>query len=54
MAFNLLTNYVDYKDEDLYYADPTYYFEYCKNQFSKNVSLLHDYDLFEWTIIIKK
>lgn len=53
-SFNLLTSYVDYRKEDLYYADPSYFFDYCKKSFSKKVSLLHDYDLWEWTIIVKK
>jgi len=53
-AFNVLTSYVDYKESHLYYADPLYFFDYCKRNFSKKVSLLHDYDLWEWTIIVKK
>jgi SAM-dependent methyltransferase len=53
-AFNALTTYVDFKADDLYYADPFYWFDYCKNNFSKNVSLIHDYPLWEWTIIVKK
>lgn len=54
MAFNLLTSYVDYRDKDLYYADPCVYFDYCKRHFSRYVSLLHNTDLWEWTIIIQK
>jgi len=54
MAFNLLTSYVDFKNEDLYYADPTVYFDYCKKKFSRKVNLIHDYDLFEWTIHVFK
>ncbi len=53
-AFNVLTSYVDYKEPHLYYADPLYFFDFCKRNFSKKVSLLHDYDLWEWTIIVKK
>ena len=53
-AFNSLTSYVDYKESHLYYADPMYFFDFCKKNFSKKVSLLHDYDLWEWTIIVKK
>lgn len=55
-AFNILTSYSDqeYMRSDLYYADPTYYFNYCKTNFSRNVALLHDYDLYEFTILVKK
>lgn len=53
-AFNVLTSYVDYKEEHLYYADPMYFFNFCKKNFSKKVSLIHDYDLWEWTMIVKK
>lgn len=55
-SFNILTSYSDeeYKKEFLYYADPKYIFDYCKNNFSKNIALLHDYDLYEFTIIVKK
>tara|TARA_Y100001970_G_C14240269_1_gene864468 strand:+ start:880 stop:1509 length:630 start_codon:yes stop_codon:yes gene_type:complete len=53
-AFNLLSTFVDYKESHLYYADPCYWFNYCKKNFSKKVSILHDYPLYEWTMIIKK
>ncbi|HXH18121.1 MAG TPA: class I SAM-dependent methyltransferase [Chitinophagales bacterium] len=54
IAFNLLTTYVDYKVPHLYYADPSEYFEFCKKNISKYVNLIHDYELFEWTIHVKK
>jgi cyclopropane fatty-acyl-phospholipid synthase-like methyltransferase len=55
-AFNILTKYSDkeYMKDYLYYADPLVLFDYCKLYFSKNVSLLHDYDLYEFTILVKK
>jgi SAM-dependent methyltransferase len=52
-AFNLLSTYVDWKEPELYYGDPTYWFNFCKNNYSKYVSLLHDYPLYEWTILVK-
>jgi SAM-dependent methyltransferase len=52
-AFNALTTYVDYKADHLYYADPLALFDFCKKNFSKRVSLLHDYGLWEWTILVK-
>lgn len=53
-AFNLLSSYVDWKDNNLYYADPRFFFDYCKTNFSRKVSLLHDTPLYEWTMIIRK
>ncbi len=55
-SFNILTSFSDeeYKKDYLFYADPTFYFNYCKNNFSRNVALLHDYELYEFTIIVKK
>jgi len=55
-AFNILTKYSDkeYMRDDLYYADPSYFFDYCKRNFSRNISLLHDYELYEFTIIVRK
>lgn len=55
-SFNMLTKYSDkeYMRDDLYYADPLFFFDYCKRNFSKNISLNHDYDLYEFTIIVRK
>lgn len=53
-AFNLLSSYVDYREEHLFYGDPLFYFDYCKKEFSSYVSLLHDYPLYEWTIVVRK
>jgi SAM-dependent methyltransferase len=55
-AFNCLTSYSD-RDrmrDDLYYADPCYFFDYCKRYFSRNVALLHDYNLYEFTILVRR
>jgi SAM-dependent methyltransferase len=53
-AFNLLSTYVDYREPHLFYGDPLYFFDLCKRRFSRSVSLLHDYPLFEWTMVIRK
>jgi len=54
-AFNALTKYADAgrMRPDLYYADPFALFDYCKTHFSPYVSLLHDYKLYEFTIVVK-
>lgn len=55
-AFNILTSYSDqeYMRDDLYYANPCFYFDFCKRHFSKHVALLHDYGLYEFTILVRK
>ena len=55
-SFNSLTSYSDkeFMREDLFYADPRKLFDYCKRNFSRNVALLHDYELYEFTIIVRK
>ncbi|HCS66455.1 MAG TPA: SAM-dependent methyltransferase [Cellvibrio sp.] len=55
-SFNCLTSY---SDEDkrrdyLYYADPCRLFDLCKRRYSKQVALLHDYGLYEFTILVRK
>jgi SAM-dependent methyltransferase len=54
-AFNVLTSYSDppLMRPDLYYADPRFYFDYCKRHFSRHVALLHDYGLWEFTLIVR-
>ena len=55
-AFNCLTSYSDAgKMRDyLYYADPCVLFDLCKRRYSRHVALLHDYGLYEFTILVKK
>lgn len=55
-SFNMLTKYSDkeFMKENLYYADPLFIFDYCKRNFSKNISLNHDYGLYEFTILVRK
>lgn len=56
IAFNSLTSYSDPEKmrPDLYYADPCRLFDYCKKNFSRNVALLHDYGLYEFTILVRR
>ena len=53
-AFNLFTNQVDFMRDDLFYADPTFFFNLCREKYSRKVSLYHNYDLWEWTMVITK
>jgi SAM-dependent methyltransferase len=55
-SFNILTSYSDkpFMRDYLYYANPEKLFSYCKTHYSRHVALLHDYPLYEFTILVKK
>ena len=55
-AFNMLTRYSDpdRMRPDLFYADPGEMFSMCVSRFSRWVALLHDYGLYEFTIVVRK
>lgn len=55
-AFNCLTSYSDKEKmrNYLYYANPCELFDLCKRRYSRQVALLHDYDLYEFTILVRK
>ena len=55
-AFNCLTSYSDEhrKRADLYYEDPCRMFDLCKRKYSRDVALLHDYGLYEFTVVVRK
>jgi hypothetical protein len=55
-AFNCLTSYSDSdrKQDHLFYADPCKIFDMCKRRYSRDVALLHDYGLYEFTVLVRK
>jgi SAM-dependent methyltransferase len=55
LAFNCLTSYsdADRMVPELHYADPCSLFDWCKRELSRDVALLHDYGLYEFTIIVR-
>ncbi|MCB1888222.1 MAG: methyltransferase domain-containing protein [Rhodocyclaceae bacterium] len=55
-AFNCLTRYsdADRMRPDLFYADPCALFDRCKQRYARDVALLHDYGLYEFTILVRK
>jgi len=55
-GFNCLTSYSDAKKmrDYLYYPDPCALFDRCKRRYSRNVALLHDYDLYAFTMLVRK
>lgn len=55
-AFNCLTSYsdIDRMRPQLFYADPGAMFDLCKRRYSRHVALIHDYGLYEFTILVRK
>jgi SAM-dependent methyltransferase len=55
-GFNMLTSYSDAERmrDDLFYGDPCFFFDHCKQNYARNVALLHDYGLWEFTILVRK
>jgi SAM-dependent methyltransferase len=55
-AFNMLSTYSDpeRRRDTLYYADPLEMFDLCKRRYSPRVALLHDYPLYEFTVVVRK
>lgn len=55
-GFNCLERPVDAasRRSELYYADPHAVFEHCRSRFSQRVAVLADYNLPEFTVIVRK
>jgi SAM-dependent methyltransferase len=55
-AFNCLTAYsdTDRMADRLYYADPLFHFDRCKREHAPHVTLLHDYGLYEFTLLVRR
>ncbi len=55
VGFNFLTDYSDEdkKRPDLYYASPEDMFSWCIENFGRKVQLIHDYPLYEFTILVR-
>jgi SAM-dependent methyltransferase len=55
IAFNALTSHTDpgHRRSDLYYADPAELLDHCLRSYSRDVVLLHDYELYEFTILVR-
>jgi SAM-dependent methyltransferase len=45
IAFNLMSTYVDYQDEGLFYESPEKAFRFIKNELTPFVTLRHDYEV---------
>lgn len=56
VAFNMLTFYSDetHKRKELYYSSPEEIFSFCARNITRNIALLHDYEQFDFTVILRK
>jgi SAM-dependent methyltransferase len=54
LAFNALTAHADpeRRRPDLFYADPAAMVDHCLRTYSRDVILRHDYELYEFTVIV--
>ena len=55
-AVNFLTIYSDAERmrNDLYYADPAFVMDWCMKNASRWVAVQHDYELYEFTVVVRK
>ena len=52
IAFNLMSDRVDFRSPSLYYANPGEVVDFCCRELSRYVVLRHDYPLYEQTIYV--
>lgn len=50
MAFNMMSSYVDFRNEELFYEEPEEAFRFCKEELSPRVAIRNDYLLKEKVI----
>jgi len=54
IAFNLMSDQVDFRKSELYYADLGDTLDFCRQELSRYVSLRHDYPLYEATFHVHR
>jgi SAM-dependent methyltransferase len=52
IAFNLMSDRVDFRSPNLYYSNPSEMLEFCFRELSRFVALRHDYPLHEYTVYV--
>jgi len=52
IAFNMMSDQVDYRSEKLYYSNPGRMLDFCRRELSRQVVIRHDYPLFEYTVYV--
>jgi SAM-dependent methyltransferase len=54
IAFNLISDRVDWRAKDLFYAPPGPVLDFCRAELSPRVTLRHDYPLHEYTVYVHR
>jgi len=52
LAFNLMSDQVDYRVPSLHYTSPAATLDFCRRELSRHVALRHDYPLHEYTVYV--
>lgn len=52
IAFNLMSDRIDYREKALYYSNPGEMLDFCRMELSPHVLLRHDYPLHEYTAYV--
>ena len=52
IAFNLMSSYVDYRDDHLFYENPQAILDFCVAELSRKVVIRHDYPLWEYAVYV--
>jgi SAM-dependent methyltransferase len=54
IAFNLMTSFVDYRDDHLFYLHPGEVTDFCVSRFGRKFVIRHDYPLWEYMVYLYK
>lgn len=54
ISFNLMTSYVDFRDDKLFYKSAQETLDFCVRRLSRRVVIRHDYPLWEYTTYVYK
>jgi len=54
VSFNLITDEVDYFDNNLFYINPSKIIKYCNDKITSNLKKIHNYNKYEYMIILHK
>lgn len=52
IGFNMMSDAVDYRREELYHSNPAEMVAFCMRELSRFVKLRHDYPLYEYTVYV--
>lgn len=52
IAFNLMSSYVDYRDDHLFYENPQEIMDFCVSELSRKIVIRHDYPLWEYAVYV--